>query len=91
MDIYVLFAVSFFVAIAAVLRGITGFGFALIAVPLLALFLSPEDAVCIVVLVQASIAVFDISSLRTVIPITIVFVIRNIDTARRIIIIAIAT
>ena len=35
--------------------------------------------------------IIDISSLRTVIPITIVFVIRNIDTARRIIIIAIAT
>jgi uncharacterized protein len=46
--------------LAAVLRGFTGFGFALAAVPLLSLALAPARVVPIVVMLQAIAAFFDL-------------------------------
>lgn len=47
---------------AAILRGFTGFGFALAAVPLLGMFLSPKDAVPIAIMLQLLGSVFDFRS-----------------------------
>ncbi len=52
------------VAISAVLRGVTGFGFALAAVPLMSLVMSPERAVVIAVLLQVYIGFHDVVVLR---------------------------
>ena len=52
------------VGIAAVLRGLTGFGFALAAVPLLSLVIPPAQAVVIAVLLQCLVGVRDLISLR---------------------------
>ncbi|NDV00040.1 sulfite exporter TauE/SafE family protein [Pseudoroseicyclus sp. CLL3-39] len=52
------------VGLAAILRGLTGFGFALAAVPMLSLVLPPEEAVVICVLLQALIGLRDIVTLR---------------------------
>lgn len=49
---------------AAVLRGVTGFGFALAAVPLLGLFLPPAQGVAAVILMQAMVGLRDVASLR---------------------------
>lgn len=48
----------------AVIKGLTGFGFALIVVPAMALFLPPAEAVAIAILVQAGAGFWDFSSLR---------------------------
>ena len=45
-------AVAFIVALASVLRGVTGFGFSVVATPLLALVLPPSMAVPVSVLLQ---------------------------------------
>lgn len=49
---------------AAVLRGLTGFGFALAAVPLMSLAIAPETAVTVTILLQAIIGLRDIVQLR---------------------------
>lgn len=49
---------------AAVLRGLTGFGFALAAVPLMSLAVAPEKAVTVTILLQAIIGLRDIVQLR---------------------------
>ncbi|MGG7567066.1 TSUP family transporter [Rhodovulum sp. DZ06] len=49
---------------AAVLRGITGFGFALAAAPLLSLFLEPQAAVTSVILLQVLAGVKDMATIR---------------------------
>jgi uncharacterized protein len=48
----VLAATCAVVAVSAVLRGMTGFGFSLAAVPLLSLFLPSASAVSIAILLQ---------------------------------------
>lgn len=48
----------------AVIKGLTGFGFALIAVPAMALFLPPAEAVAIAILVQAGAGFWDFATLR---------------------------
>lgn len=52
------------VFLAAVLRGITGFGFALCASPLLSLFLPPQAAVTCVILLQALVGLRDMATMR---------------------------
>ena len=52
------------VAVAAVLRGLTGFGFALAAVPLLSLFLPPAQSVAIVIALQVMMGFRDVIALR---------------------------
>ena len=54
--IWTLFLVAVAVFLAAILRGFTGFGFALAAVPLLSLTLPPARVVPIVVILQAIVA-----------------------------------
>lgn len=54
------------VAAAGFLRGMTGFGFALAAVPMLSLVLPPQRAVVLVVLLQFMIGFRDIVMLRSV-------------------------
>lgn len=49
---------------AAVLRGITGFGFALAAAPLLSFFLSPQMAVTCVILLQVMVGLRDVATMR---------------------------
>ncbi|MEF2070104.1 sulfite exporter TauE/SafE family protein [Consotaella aegiceratis] len=56
----------FAVLVAAVLRGFTGFGFALAAVPLLSLLWSPTQAVVAVTLMQAIVGVYDLVRMRAV-------------------------
>ncbi|GGE50295.1 membrane protein [Primorskyibacter flagellatus] len=53
-------AIALIVLASAVLRGLTGFGFALTAVPLLSLVLEPVQAVALTVLVQAAIGLRDL-------------------------------
>ena len=48
------------VAVAGVLRGLTGFGFALAAVPLLSMFLVPAKAVALVICMQALVGFRDV-------------------------------
>tara|TARA_R110000751_G_scaffold2339_11_gene12290 strand:- start:238 stop:1038 length:801 start_codon:yes stop_codon:yes gene_type:complete len=48
------------VAVAGVLRGLTGFGFALAAVPLLSMFLVPAQAVALVICMQALVGFRDV-------------------------------
>lgn len=52
------------VFIAAVLRGITGFGFALAAVPLISIVLPPAQGVVIAILLQCMIGLKDLATLR---------------------------
>lgn len=52
------------VFIAAVLRGITGFGFALAAVPLISIVLPPAQGVVIAILLQCMIGLKDLAALR---------------------------
>lgn len=52
-----LYTIVFF---CAVLRGITGFGFAIAAVPVISLFLSPEITVAYITLLQALIGFYDV-------------------------------
>ena len=52
---------------AAVLRGFSGFGFALAAVPLIAMIVPPARAVAIVILMQAVLGLSDIAQPHTVI------------------------
>ncbi|EQB17038.1 TSUP family transporter [Novosphingobium lindaniclasticum] len=52
LDLSTLFATSAMVFVAAILRGFTGFGFALAATPLLALLLPPAQVVPTVLLLQ---------------------------------------
>ncbi|MAS44953.1 MAG: hypothetical protein CML43_17820 [Rhodobacteraceae bacterium] len=49
---------------AAVLRGITGFGFALAAAPLLGMVLPPAQGVAVVILIQVMIGLRDVAALR---------------------------
>ncbi|PJE27632.1 hypothetical protein SAMN06297129_0418 [Pseudooceanicola antarcticus] len=49
---------------AAVLRGLTGFGFALAAVPALSLFLDPAQAVTIAILLQCMVGLRDLALMR---------------------------
>ena len=58
--IWPLFLVAAAVFLAAILRGFTGFGFALAAVPLLSLALPPARVVPIVVILQAIVAFSDL-------------------------------
>jgi len=44
----------------AVLRGITGFGFAIAAVPVISLFMTPETSVAYITLLQALIGLYDV-------------------------------
>ncbi|WP_086930184.1 sulfite exporter TauE/SafE family protein [Agarilytica rhodophyticola] len=48
----------------AVLRGITGFGFAIAAVPVISLFLPPEISVAYITLLQALIGLYDVPTCR---------------------------
>jgi len=66
MDISPLLALQLGVVIflAAVLRGITGFGFAIAAVPPLSFLVAPSMAVVIVALLQVMVGVRDIPTLR---------------------------
>ncbi|MGZ9811880.1 sulfite exporter TauE/SafE family protein [Pseudoroseicyclus sp. H15] len=64
MSLLSILLVCLLVGIAAVLRGMTGFGFALAAVPMLSLVLPPEEAVVICVLLQVLIGLRDIVTLR---------------------------
>ncbi|MCZ0964283.1 sulfite exporter TauE/SafE family protein [Paracoccus benzoatiresistens] len=52
------------VFVSAILRGITGFGFALAAVPLISIALSPTQGVVIAVLLQCMIGFRDLPALR---------------------------
>lgn len=47
----------------AVLRGITGFGFAIAAVPVISLFMSPEITVAYITLLQALIGLYDVPTI----------------------------
>lgn len=49
---------------AAVLRGLTGFGFALAAVPALSVFLAPAQAVTIAILLQCMVGLRDMAATR---------------------------
>ena len=62
MEVYALICATTFAA--AVLRGLTGFGFALAAVPALSLFLLPAQAVTIAILLQCMVGLRDILSTR---------------------------
>ncbi len=62
-----LLAVGACVFAAAVLRGITGFGFALAAVPLMGLVVPPAQAVVVAVLLQSMIGLQDIRAMRSVV------------------------
>jgi uncharacterized protein len=55
------------VAVSAVLRGLTGFGFSLAAVPLLSLFLPPASAVSIAVLLQVFNGAADLATVRALV------------------------
>lgn len=66
-DALTLLAVFACVLSAAVLRGITGFGFALAAVPLMGLVIPPAQAVVVAVLLQCMIGLRDIVAMRTVV------------------------
>ncbi|MBX9710965.1 MAG: sulfite exporter TauE/SafE family protein [Xanthobacteraceae bacterium] len=52
MDWAIISAAAFIIALASVLRGVTGFGFAVVATPLLALVLPPSVAVPVSMLLQ---------------------------------------
>lgn len=54
------------VLIAAVLRGFSGFGFALAAVPMISLVIAPAHAVAVAVMVQALVGVRDVLQLHGV-------------------------
>lgn len=54
------------VLLAAILRGFSGFGFALAAVPLISLVIAPASAIAVAILVQAIVGVRDILVLRSV-------------------------
>ena len=56
--------ISLAVFAAAVLRGLTGFGFALAAVPMMSLVIAPGQAVAIAILLQSYIGLRDVVSLR---------------------------
>ena len=51
---------------AAILRGFSGFGFALAAVPLASLIVAPTKAVAIAVLLQAAVGLRDVARGRSV-------------------------
>ena len=63
---HVLAAVAGAVLLAAVLRGLTGFGFALAAVPLMSFSIEPSEAVALAMLLQLMIGVRDIIALHAV-------------------------
>ncbi|WP_226573028.1 sulfite exporter TauE/SafE family protein [Acuticoccus sediminis] len=63
---HILAAVLGSVLAAAILRGLTGFGFALAAVPLLSLVVSPEQAVTLAMLLQLMIGIRDSIALHAV-------------------------
>lgn len=63
-DLPTLAAAALSVFAAAVLRGITGFGFALAAAPLLSLFMAPQAAVVSVILLQVLVGCRDIVTMR---------------------------
>lgn len=54
-----LVAISIAVFLAAVLRGLTGFGFALAAVPAMSLFIPPAGAVAVAILLQCAVGLRD--------------------------------
>jgi len=56
--------ISLAVFAAAVLRGLTGFGFALAAVPMMSLVIAPGRAVAIAILLQSFVGLRDVVSLR---------------------------
>lgn len=64
LDFATLSAVCAIVFASAVLRGLTGFGFALAAVPMMSLAIAPESAVTITILLQAIVGLRDIVLVR---------------------------
>lgn len=62
MELTLLSGVLLYVIVfaCAVLRGITGFGFAIAAVPVISLFMSPELTVAYITLLQALIGLYDV-------------------------------
>jgi uncharacterized membrane protein YfcA len=63
-----LLLVSAVVMLAALLRGFTGFGFALVAVPVFALIMAPTEAVVLSALLTLTISLFGIRSYWGVVP-----------------------
>jgi hypothetical protein len=63
-----LLLVSAVVLLAALLRGFTGFGFALVAVPVFSLIMAPTEAVVLSVLLTLTISLFGIRSYWGVVP-----------------------
>lgn len=56
--------ISLAVFVAAVLRGLTGFGFALAAVPAMSFVVTPARAVCIAIMLQCLVGLRDVVAMR---------------------------
>jgi uncharacterized membrane protein YfcA len=50
--------------VAALLRGFTGFGFGIAAVPVVAMVMAPEKAIATITLVQAAVGMLDVMNNR---------------------------
>lgn len=66
-DPALLAAVCAAVTVAAVLRGLAGFGFALAAVPLVSLVAPPQQAVAVIILLQVLMGVRDIATMHRIV------------------------